>query len=103
MGAGAAQWGRALTQPGTGLALKAPPCTARRCCFTSARGGLADSPPALPARCPFAPLQEGRGRANTALAAHAGRLLVLHEGDLPYALRIACNGLLDTIQRATFE
>ena len=57
-----------------------------------------------PATCtPAAPLQEGRGRANTALAAHAGRLLALHEGDLPYALRIACNGLLDTVQRVTFE
>lgn len=56
-------------------------------------------PPAPP---PAAP-QEGLGTANTALAFHAGRLLALHEGDLPYALRIACSGLVETVGRATFE
>lgn len=29
----------------------------------------------------------GSGLANTAFAYHAGRLLALHEGDLPYAIR----------------
>lgn len=47
--------------------------------------------------------QEGLGTANTALAYHAGRVLALHEGDLPYGLRIACNGLVETVERATYE
>lgn len=46
--------------------------------------------------------REGRGTANTALAFHAGRLLALNEGDLPYALRVACEGLVDTIGRVGF-
>lgn len=41
----------------------------------------------------------GLGTANTALAAHAGRLLALNEGDLPYALRLACDGLVETLGR----
>jgi carotenoid cleavage dioxygenase len=32
-------------------------------------------------------LQHGDGTANTALAFHAGRLLALHEADLPYVVR----------------
>ncbi len=47
--------------------------------------------------------QHGTGTGNTALAAHAGRLLALHEGDLPYALRVTCSGLVDTIGRVAFE
>ena len=42
---------------------------------------------------------QGMGTANTALAFHAGRLLALHEGDLPYQLRLACDGLLSTVGR----
>lgn len=45
----------------------------------------------------------GKGRANTALAFHAGRLLALHEGDAPYWLHMACMGLLETIGRCTFD
>jgi len=45
---------------------------------------------------------QGLGTANTALAFHAGRLLALHEGDLPYQLRIACEGVVSTIGRVTF-
>ncbi|KAL4443616.1 hypothetical protein ABPG75_011353 [Micractinium tetrahymenae] len=44
----------------------------------------------------------GTGTANTAVAFHAGRVLALHEGDLPYALSIACNGLVETIGRCSF-
>lgn len=44
----------------------------------------------------------GWGTANTALAFHAKKLLALHEGDLPYALRIACNGLISTLGRVQF-
>ena len=58
---------------------------------------------ALLAASPPPPCQHGTGTGNTALATHAGRLLALHEGDLPYALRVACNGLVDTIGRVTFE
>lgn len=47
-------------------------------------------------------LQNGKGRGNTALVFHANRLLALHESDLPYALRIACNGLIETLGRVTF-
>ena len=48
-------------------------------------------------------MQNGLGTANTAIACHAGRLLALHEGDLPYSLALACNGLVSTLGRATFE
>jgi carotenoid cleavage dioxygenase len=47
--------------------------------------------------------KDGLGTANTALAFHAGRLLALHEGDLPYQLRIACSGLVETLGRAAYE
>jgi carotenoid 9,10(9',10')-cleavage dioxygenase 1 len=42
----------------------------------------------------------GEGTANTALEFLAGRLLALHEGDLPYALQILCDGLVETLGRA---
>ena len=44
----------------------------------------------------------GLGTGNTALAFHAGRLLTLNEGDLPYQLRIACDGLLSTVERVSY-
>lgn len=71
--------------------------SARLACFAGRCVPLNLAPPA-----PFAPPQNGTGTGNTALATHAGRLLALHEGDLPYALRIACSGLVDTIGRASF-
>ncbi|CAG9463470.1 unnamed protein product [Pedinophyceae sp. YPF-701] len=43
--------------------------------------------------------KDGGGTANTALLCHAQRLLALHEGDLPYHLRVACDGVLDTVGR----
>ncbi|KXZ51783.1 hypothetical protein GPECTOR_11g227 [Gonium pectorale] len=43
--------------------------------------------------------ENGAGTANTALAFHAGRLLALHEGDLPYGVRVLCNGLIETMGR----
>ena len=42
---------------------------------------------------------DGDGTANTALVFHARRLLALHEGDLPYALRVACDGVVETVGR----
>lgn len=33
--------------------------------------------------------EQGTGTANTSLVFHAGRLLALHEGDLPYQVRIS--------------
>jgi carotenoid cleavage dioxygenase-like enzyme len=57
----------------------------------------------LPPTHPPAAQQDGLGTANTALAFHAGRLLALHEGDLPYQLRIACSGLVETLGRAAYE
>ena len=44
----------------------------------------------------------GLGTANTALAFHAGRLLALHEGDKPYWLRLACDGMVSTVGRLAF-
>lgn len=40
---------------------------------------------------------EDLGAANTALIWHAARVLALHEGDVPYALRILCDGALQTL------
>uniref|UniRef100_A0A7S0WUG4 carotenoid 9,10-dioxygenase n=1 Tax=Chlamydomonas leiostraca TaxID=1034604 RepID=A0A7S0WUG4_9CHLO len=45
------------------------------------------------------PRKGGSGTANTALVFHARRLLALHEGDLPYAVRVACDGVIDTLGR----
>ena len=42
---------------------------------------------------------QGDGTANTALVFHAKKLLALHEGDLPYVLRVACDGVLETVGR----
>ncbi|EFJ52660.1 hypothetical protein VOLCADRAFT_85861 [Volvox carteri f. nagariensis] len=49
----------------------------------------------------FGPLDnsKGSGNANTALTYHAGRLLALNEADLPYAVRILCSGLVETMGR----
>lgn len=45
--------------------------------------------------------RQGLGTANTALVSHAGRLIALNEGDMPYALRLACDGLLETVGRVS--
>lgn len=42
---------------------------------------------------------KGVGNGNTALAYHAGRLLALNESDLPYHIRTACNGIIETVGR----
>ncbi|KAG2440102.1 hypothetical protein HXX76_004216 [Chlamydomonas incerta] len=42
---------------------------------------------------------KGTGTANTALVFHAKRLLSLNEGDLPYGIKVLCNGLVDTLGR----
>ncbi|GAB4814752.1 hypothetical protein N2152v2_001798 [Parachlorella kessleri] len=49
------------------------------------------------------PSKVGRGTGNTALAYHAEKVLALHEGDLPYVLRVACEGVLETLGRWGFE
>eukprot|EP00879_Flechtneria_rotunda_P007143 GHRR01007496.1.p1 GENE.GHRR01007496.1~~GHRR01007496.1.p1 ORF type:complete len:469 (+),score=130.83 GHRR01007496.1:762-2168(+) len=41
----------------------------------------------------------GNGTANTSLVYHAGRLLALHEGDLPYQLKMLCEGVVSTVGR----
>ena len=43
------------------------------------------------------------GTANTALEFFAGRLMALNEGDLPWSLRILCDGALETIGACTFD
>ncbi|CAM9593356.1 unnamed protein product [Phaeothamnion confervicola] len=43
------------------------------------------------------------GTGNTALEYHAGRLLALHEGDVPYVLSVLCDGVLETIGALTFD
>ena len=42
------------------------------------------------------------GTANTALEFHAGRLLVLNEGDVPWSLRVLCEGALETMGAVKF-
>ncbi|CAM9253945.1 unnamed protein product, partial [Scytosiphon promiscuus] len=41
--------------------------------------------------------------ANTSLEFHAGRLLALNEGGMPYALRVMCDGIIETIGQKPFE
>jgi len=43
------------------------------------------------------------GTANTALQYHAGRLLALNEGDMPWALRVLCDGAVETLRECSFE
>ncbi len=43
------------------------------------------------------------GTANTALEFHAGRLLALNEGDVPWTLRALCDGALQTLGPCTFN
>jgi carotenoid 9,10(9',10')-cleavage dioxygenase 1 len=43
------------------------------------------------------------GVANTALVVHAERLLALHEGSMPYGLRVACDGAMETLGRVLFD
>jgi fructose transport system ATP-binding protein len=43
------------------------------------------------------------GTANTALEFHAGRLLALQEGSLPWHLRVLCDGALETVGACTFD
>ncbi|KAG5182090.1 hypothetical protein JKP88DRAFT_349004 [Tribonema minus] len=43
------------------------------------------------------------GTGNTALQFHAGRLLALHEADTPYALRVLCDGVIETIGSVTYD
>lgn len=47
--------------------------------------------------------KDGFGTANTALIYHANKLLALHEGDLPYAVRALCNGVIETMGRVTYD
>lgn len=41
--------------------------------------------------------------ANTALVEHAGRILALNEGFMPYALRVLCDGAMETLGRVVYE
>ena len=43
------------------------------------------------------------GTGNTALEFHAGRLLALQEGSLPWHLRVLCDGALETIGSCNFD
>ncbi|CAM9773413.1 unnamed protein product [Ascophyllum nodosum] len=46
---------------------------------------------------------ENESTANTSLVYHAGRLLALGEGGIPYALRVMCDGVIETIGKVNFE
>lgn len=48
-------------------------------------------------------INHGQGLANTALVYHAKKVMSLHEGDLPYAARILCNGLIESLGRVEFD
>ncbi|CAM9960416.1 unnamed protein product [Ectocarpus sp. 6 AP-2014] len=41
--------------------------------------------------------------ANTSLEFHAGRLMALQEAGVPYALRVMCDGVIETLGRTSFE
>eukprot|EP00752_Nemacystus_decipiens_P007044 g6317.t1 len=41
--------------------------------------------------------------ANTSLVFHAGRLMALCEGGLPYALRVMCEGVIETLGVLSFD
>jgi carotenoid cleavage dioxygenase len=47
-------------------------------------------------------VSKGAGRANTAMVFHAKRLLSLEEGDMPYALRMLCSGVVETLGRVDY-
>lgn len=57
----------------------------------------------LKIKCGVIRKKHGSGTANTALAVHAGKVMALNEGDMPYQLRIACSGLIETIGRMTYD
>ena len=42
-------------------------------------------------------LAPGKSKANASLVPHAGRLLALDEVDVPYHVRITCNGVVETL------
>ncbi|KAL6763314.1 retinal pigment epithelial membrane protein-domain-containing protein [Haematococcus lacustris] len=44
---------------------------------------------------------QGNGTANTALVFHAKKLLALTETDLPYHMKVLCDGVLETVGRLT--
>ena len=52
---------------------------------------------------PAASLESAMGTANTALEFHAGRLLALNEGDVPWHLRVLCEGALETMGACRFN
>ncbi|KAK9808424.1 hypothetical protein WJX73_003304 [Symbiochloris irregularis] len=57
----------------------------------------------LQRRLGFTNNQHGAGTANTALVYHARKLMSLHEGDLPYAMQVLCNGLIESLGRVEFD
>eukprot|EP00245_Coleochaete_scutata_P001636 TRINITY_DN12023_c0_g1_i1.p1 TRINITY_DN12023_c0_g1~~TRINITY_DN12023_c0_g1_i1.p1 ORF type:complete len:531 (+),score=80.62 TRINITY_DN12023_c0_g1_i1:84-1676(+) len=46
--------------------------------------------------------ENGAGTGNTALVYHDGRLLALHEGDHPYAIRVLQDGEMETLGRFSY-
>ena len=46
--------------------------------------------------------QGSKGHGNTALVYHAQRLMALEEGDVPFQLRIACSGLIQTLGQVNY-
>jgi len=44
-------------------------------------------------------MSQGNGTANTNLVYHAGKLMALHEGDLPYQLHVSPEGAVSTVKR----
>lgn len=51
----------------------------------------------------FVNKKAGLGRANTALVQHSNKLMSLYESDLPYWIRVCCNGIIETITRTSFN
>ncbi|KAJ9507854.1 hypothetical protein QJQ45_021212 [Haematococcus lacustris] len=63
------------------------------------RGVLVALLEAMKAKTGILDTSKGTGTANTSVIFHANKILALHEGDLPYQVRMLCSGVMETVGR----